>query len=319
MKMKQFLKSNIFQDIFLSKDEKDLKYFLDNQLLFAIMAKIQEGYHLNDKQTKLYFSALKESINSLDRLEEYLEFNLDNKVVYEIIYHHLTDKINSQNINQYKNIKNWLINKSNEEISNAFFEILMEKTKELHKTKDNDNEIKEYIELFHKNNKHLNELEKENVNLLIGEINKLIQKGIERTYEFKEIIEILSNKNITLKDLSISDIHKELNAKKELMVLEKLKEIDNFYFKIIGESIESNYKESLKNLYDKYLINNIKNYLNINPNKKEGIIKQKAQDMLLGNMDEILVTYRDVLSNIDEQKLNNLSGKKEYLKQVRKW
>lgn len=103
------------------------------------------------------------------------------------------------------------------------------------------------------------------------------------------------------------------------MVLEKLKEIDNFYFKIIGESIESNYKESLKNLYDKYLINNIKNYLNINPNKKEGIIKQKAQDMLLGNMDEILVTYRDVLSNIDEQKLNNLSGKKEYLKQVRKW
>lgn len=319
MKMKQFLNSNVFQDIFLSKDEKEIKYFLENGLLFAVIAKIEDGYIISEKQRKDFYNTLTENINRLEALEEIMPFNLEDKIIYEIIYNHLSDKINSQTINNYPHIKNWLIEKTNEDIANGFFEVLIEKTKSLKNNKDYEN-IKEFVELFDKNHHYLNNLGKDKSDILKQELTNIISENVSYSHQLRTVIETLSNKNYLEADNLISIIHKELNNQKEFMILSKLKEIDEYYFKIIDNSIEVNYKESIKILYEKYLINNIKNYLKISSNKRELFIEnKKASDMLLNGMNEILTTYKEVLKNIDEQKLNGLSSKKEYFKQIKKW
>jgi len=318
MKMKQFLNSNVFQDIFLSKDEKEIKYFLENGLLFAVMAKIEDGYIISEKQKKDFYNTLTENINRLEALEEIMPFNLEDKIIYEIIYNHLSDKINSQTINQYPQIKNWLMGKTNEDIANGFFEVLMKKTKSLN-NKDNQT-IRNFIDLFEKNHHYLNYLEKDKSNLLIEEIKNFINKDGSYSHQLRTIIDTLSIKNYSETKNLIGTIHKELNNQKEDVILNQLKEIDEYYFKIIDNSIEMNYKESLKNLYEKYLINNINNYLKIPSSKRELLINnKKAIDMLLTGMNEVLEIYKEVLKNIDEQKLNGLSGKKEYFKQIKKW
>ena len=318
MKMKQFLNSNVFQDIFLSKDEKEIKYFLENGLLFAVMAKIEDGYIISEKQKKDFYNTLTENINRLEALEEIMPFNLEDKVIYEIIYNHLSDKINSQTINQYPHIKNWLMGKTNEDIANGFFEVLMKKTRSLN-NKDNQT-IRNFIDLFEKNHHYLNHLEKDKSNLLIEEIKNFINKDGSYSHQLRTIIDTLSIKNYSETKNLIGTIHKELNNQKEDVILNQLKEIDEYYFKIIDNSIEMNYKESLKNLYEKYLINNINNYLKIPSSKRELLINnKKAIDMLLTGMNEVLEIYKEVLKNIDEQKLNGLSGKKEYFKQIKKW
>lgn len=318
MKMKQFLNSNVFQDIFLSKDEKEIKYFLENGLLFAVIAKIEDGYIISEKQKKDFYNTLTENINRLEALEEIMPFNLEDKIIYEIIYNHLSDKINSQTINQYPQIKNWLMGKTNEDIANGFFEVLMKKTKSLN-NKDNQT-IRNFIDLFEKNHHYLNYLEKDKSNLLIEEIKNFINKDGSYSHQLRTIIDTLSIKNYSETKNLIGTIHKELNNQKEDVILNQLKEIDEYYFKIIDNSIEMNYKESLKNLYEKYLINNINNYLKIPSSKRELLINnKKAIDMLLTGMNEVLEIYKEVLKNIDEQKLNGLSGKKEYFKQIKKW
>lgn len=332
MKAIKFIQiKNFFSSLF-STEDSDMNYFIKYNSLLAVSEKIKEGYQLSEDQEKELRGVLKANYRAISNLEKLFQIDFPEQYIYQLIFENFKELVLEQkqldNKNYPKLLNDWLLKQTPKQIAAEFikqwicdFEVnlIKLKNKDANYQINLEDEKLNQLDLFKGLITYLPEESKKN---LVSFLLNIQNNSQYRKAQIKKHID--SIKNIETKDIKTSNMSQiiyKLKEQEEHNVLESLNTIQQQYHTITIEikDIDVIKKESILKLYNHYLLNSLEKYLSVKPQLREVKIKEKsAKDLLLETIKDITNVFEEMIKSLNEQKLNTLSTKNEYMSQLKK-
>lgn len=316
----------------LSDEYREMDFFIEYNSINAVIEYLNNGYVLNADQNDKLKKVLIANNNYKNNIEELINSNLPEKYIFHVLAESQKNVfINKEELNQRPDIKEWLMKKSDTKIAQILISNWMESFQYLWENKENKEQIKNKITQLKELNEYFSYLPGEDKNNLIKFISNKISKQssliLNRKLIIKEdlthllkLIQQSENKNIIEKD-TMTDILKNLSEQGEKEIVIKLEKIQQQYGVLLVEFNDTDKikKTALSNLYEKHLISIVSQYLDIKKETRNKLVKEKtARDMLLENIQYVEEVGESYLQLLNENKLMDLSAKKEYFSQIKK-
>lgn len=331
MKFKKFMNIKDFFYKLLDKKEYEIDVFLDSYSLNVVIEYVNDGYVLTKKQDKKLKEILCANILYQKDIEKLIDKNLPEKYKYFILAENFIKvfKDSENTVTNMPNTEQWLLKQTNNQIGQnlmvywkeSFLSVI-----ESNKQTEIDKKIQQ-LKDFEKYVLLLNETDKKDISDFINSQAKKLTSFFKNQSHTKEDLESLAmyvdnlqiKKNVYVN--SLTEIIKTLKPQDENKVVVELENIEEKYKILFSEfkDMDKNKRNSIMDLYNKYLINGLKQYIEIKPAIRIKAINNKtAQSIMLENIIEIKNIFDIEVKIIQEQKLMTLSSKSEYFNQLKK-
>lgn len=331
MKFKKFMNIKDFFYKLLDKKEYEIDVFLDSYSLNVVIEYINDGYVLTKKQDKKLKEILCANILYQKDIEKLIDKNLPEKYKYFILAETFIRvfKDSENTVTNMPNTEQWLLKRTNNQIGQnlmvywkeSFISVIeSNKQTEINKKIQQLKEFEKYILL-------LNDKDQKDISDFINQQAKKSTSFFKNQSHIKEDLESLAMyvNNLQTKNYvyvnSLTEIIKTLSPQDENKVVVELENIEEKYKILFSEfkDMDKNKRNSVMDLYNKYLINGLKQYIKIKPAIRIKVINNKtAQSIMLENIIEIKNIFDIEVKTIQEQKLMTLSSKSEYFNQLKK-
>lgn len=315
----------------LDKKEYEIDVFLDSYSLNVVIEYVNDGYVLTKKQDKKLKEILCANILYQKDIEKLIDKNLPEKYKYFILAENFIKvfKDSENTVTNMPNTEQWLLKQTNNQIGQnlmvywkeSFLSVIdSNKQTEIDKKIQQLKDFEKYVLL-------LNETDKKDISDFINLQAKKLTSFFKNQSHTKEDLESLAmyvdnlqiKKNVYVN--SLTEIIKTLKPQDENKVVVELESIEEKYKILFSEfkDMDKNKRNSIMDLYNKYLINGLKQYIEIKPAIRIKAINNKtAQSIMLENIIEIKNIFDIEVKIIQEQKLMTLSSKTEYFNQLKK-
>ena len=337
MNTDKFLGTKDFLDvIFLSKEDRNMNHFIRDDFISVVFNKISEGYKLNNKQDYEFKQVLVSNCHNLNELENILKYSPNDKYVYHILFHNfknlLEDNINEKKeLEKYSLLQDWMFKQNTKSKSSYFFKLWIENMTSYTNSNSGTKIIMDSFQDFQENKELLYYLSNEEKNNLLIYLNtdltkcikKFIKSEYDMTSDINQVIKSIKFSEIKSEDIKINsnDIMLKLKLENEEKIISLLMNVNKQYELIFAdiESLEMMRRNNVIKLYNEHLIENLNQYIKIKKETRTILInKSSSQNLMEENIKDVEKVFSTILNELNEQKLNNLSTKKDYLTQLKK-
>lgn len=322
---------DFFSHLWSSKDE-EMNFFIEYNSINAVVEYLNNGYVLNKEQNNTLRKVLLANNRHNSDVEELIHTGLPEQYIFYVLENlHIDIFVDKEQLDKVPVIKNWLLKKSDTHIAENLIFNWIEDCQSLMDDKVSLNDLNKKIEQLEKLNEYLVFLNESDINNLIDFVGDKLSNYYSKTLKRKKsdidpqivsLLKIIKESGYKkTEEKTVTKILNNLQNQEEKEIYKELELVSQKYETLIMDFDETDKikKNDLLNLFNKYLLEGINQYLDIKKEIRTKRIKEKtAQEMILENIYAVKEVLDNYLKLANEEKLMKLSAKTEYFSQIKK-